>query len=156
MTQESQLAAKHQLIYRVSWLRWVFWQNTKHSMSPLQFWLDFFAPLQSTLFKFFSIKQNFLQRASLEANKLERCQIYLQNLQPFAKEKKKRAVLSRESAAEPPSLIPANKSWQVHSGRLEGKCLNQISGHIENYNSKSLHSLGHRNKPEANTDLRKA
>jgi len=64
-------------------------------------------------------------------------------------------ALSQGSATQQHSVIPANKSRQVHSGRLEGKCLNQIPGHVENYNSKSLHSLRHRNKPEANTDLRK-
>lgn len=54
------------------------------------------------------------------------------------------------------ALCDPNKSWQVPSRRVEGKRLNQISGHMENYNSKSLHSPGHRNKRGANTDLRKA
>lgn len=65
-------------------------------------------------------------------------------------------LLRRESGAEQPSVIPADKSQQVHSGRHTGKCLNQISGHTENYNSKSLQSLRLRNKPEAKADLGKA
>lgn len=53
----SQLAAKRHLLYRVRSLCWVFRQNTKRSVSPLQFWSDFFFSLPSMLFKFSIIKQ---------------------------------------------------------------------------------------------------
>lgn len=120
----------------------------------------FFFPLQSTLFTFFSIKQT----SCRECPGGQRDGM-LPEL--FAKKKKKKnsalcqrglklPLLRRESAAEQPSVIPADKSQQVHSGRQTGKCLNQISGHTENYNSKSLQSLGLRNKLEAKADLGKA
>lgn len=146
-----QLAAKHQLICRVSWLCWVFCQNTKHSVFPLQFWLDIiFFPLQSRLFKFFIIKQTSCRERS-GGQQAGTAPVLSENPSVLCQRGLKRPALSWEWAANQPSATPADKSQQARGRRLEGKCLNQISGHIENYNSKSLHSLRHRNKPETKT-----
>lgn len=88
---------------------------------------------------------------------MECCQSYLQKkkFSPLPKRPETATAQARVSSQQP-SVIPADKSQQVHSGRHTGKCLNQISGHTENYNSKSLQSLRLRNKPEAKADLGKA
>lgn len=125
-------------------------------MAPLQFWLDFF-PLQSTLFTFFSIKQTSCRECpgGQRDGMLPELFAKKKKFSPLPKRPETATAQARVSSQQP-SVIPADKSQQVHSGRHTGKCLNQISGHTENYNSKSLQSLRLRNKPEAKADLGKA